>query len=150
MTQYPFRSQREKEIFNISVLSDFVFIGCHHLFEQVILNLVKNAFHAVALTQKPLENADVRIEVSGTGRQGFIKVFDRGVGIDRATGVKLFQPFFSTQSDTGHGLGLAFCKAVVDAAGGKISVNSASETGTCFTIALPVYKPKRNWTGFQR
>jgi two-component system, CAI-1 autoinducer sensor kinase/phosphatase CqsS len=148
MTQYPFRNQREKEIFEISVSSDFVFIGCHHLFEQVILNLVKNAFHAVALTQKPLENADVRIEVTRTGRQGFIKVFDRGIGIDRAAGIKIFEPFFSTQSDTGHGLGLAFCKAVVDAAGGKISLNSAIGTGTCFTIALPVYEPKRNWTSF--
>jgi two-component system, CAI-1 autoinducer sensor kinase/phosphatase CqsS len=119
------------------------------LFEQVILNLVKNAYHAVALTQKSLENADVRIEVSRTSKQGLIKVIDRGVGVDRATGGKIFEPFFSTQSDTGHGLGLAFCKAVVDAAGGKISVSAASETGTCFTIALPVYKPKRTWTGFQ-
>ncbi len=149
MTQYPFRTQREREFFDISVVSDFVFLGCHHLFEQVIQNLVKNAYHAVALTQKPPEKADVRIEVTASGRQGFIKVFDRGVGIDRAMRDKIFEPFFSTQSNTGHGLGLAFCKAVVHAAGGKISVSTIADTGTCFTIALPVYNPKRHWTGFQ-
>lgn len=150
MTQYPFKTQREKEIFEVSVVPDFNFLGSHQLFEQVILNLVKNAYYAIALTQKPLENGDVRIEVSRTNKQGVIKVIDRGVGIDRATGTKIFEPFFSTQSATGHGLGLAFCKAVVHAAGGKISVSSACKTGTCFTIALPVYNPKRSWTGFQR
>jgi two-component system, CAI-1 autoinducer sensor kinase/phosphatase CqsS len=142
MTQYPFRNQRDKEVFEISVLSDFSFLGSHHLFVQVILNLVKNAYHAIALTQKHLENADVRIEISCTGKQGVIKVFDRGIGVTTLMRNKIFEPFFSTQSDTGHGLGLAFCRAVVSSAGGKISVHSSHEAGTCFTIALPLYRSK--------
>ncbi len=149
MTQYPFKSRGELEVADVFVLSDFDFLGSQPLFEQVILNLVKNAYRAVALTQKPLKYADVHIEVTGAGEKGFIKIFDRGAGIDRAMRNKIWEPFFSTQSDTGHGLGLAFCKAVVHAAGGKISVSSTSETGTCFTIELPTHKPKQSWTGFQ-
>lgn len=149
MTQYPFKSRGELEVADVFVLSNFDFLGSQPLFEQVILNLVKNAYRAVALTQKPLKYADVHIEVTGAGEKGFIKIFDRGVGIDRAMRNKIWEPFFSTQSDTGHGLGLAFCKAVVHAAGGKISVSSTSETGTCFTIELPTHKPKQSWTGFQ-
>jgi two-component system, CAI-1 autoinducer sensor kinase/phosphatase CqsS len=148
MTQYPFKTRREQEVVDVFVLSDFDFLGSQHLFEQVILNLVKNAYRAVALTQRPFRYADVHIEVTGVGKKGFIKVFDRGVGIDRAMRNKIWDPFFSTQSDTGHGLGLAFCKAVVRSAGGKISVSSTSGTGTCFTIELPTHKPKRSWTGF--
>jgi two-component system, CAI-1 autoinducer sensor kinase/phosphatase CqsS len=149
MTQYPFKFLYEKDVLEISLLSEFSFLGSHHLFEQVILNLVKNAYHALAVTQKPPGNGDVRIEVSSNARRGFIKVFDRGGGIDPAIGNKIFEPFFSTQSDTGHGLGLAFCKAVVHAAGGKISVSTTGEMGTCFTMALPICKPKRHWTGVQ-
>ncbi len=149
MTQYPFKFLYEKDVLEISLLSEFSFLGSQHLFEQVILNLVKNAYHALAITQKPPGNGDVRIEVSRSAKQGFIKVFDRGGGIDPAIGDKIFEPFFSTQSDTGHGLGLAFCKAVVHAAGGKISVSTTGEMGTCFTMTLPICKPKRHWTGFQ-
>jgi two-component system, CAI-1 autoinducer sensor kinase/phosphatase CqsS len=148
MTQYPFKSRREQEVVDVFVLSDFDFLGSQHLFEQVILNLVKNAYRAVALTQRPFRYADVHIEVTGVGKTGLIKIFDRGVGIDRAMRNKIWDPFFSTQSDTGHGLGLAFCKAVVRSAGGKISVSSTSKAGTCFTIELPTHKPKRSWTGF--
>jgi two-component system, CAI-1 autoinducer sensor kinase/phosphatase CqsS len=150
MTQYPFKFLYEKDVLEISLLSEFSFLGSQHLFEQVILNLVKNAYHALAVTQKPPGNGDVRVEVSRSARQGFIKVFDRGGGIDRAMKDKIFEPFFSTQSDTGHGLGLAFCKAVVQAAGGKIYVSSTGEAGTCFTMALPICKPKRTWTSFLR
>jgi two-component system, CAI-1 autoinducer sensor kinase/phosphatase CqsS len=149
MTQFPFKTQHEKEIIQVSVVSDFEFLGSQHLFEQVILNLVKNAYHALAVTQKSLEHADIRIDVTAAKAKGFIKVFDRGIGFDSASGTKIFEPFFSTQSDTGHGLGLAFCRAVVHAAGGKISASSDSETGTCFTIVLPIYQPKKSWTGFQ-
>jgi two-component system, CAI-1 autoinducer sensor kinase/phosphatase CqsS len=149
MTQYPFKNQREKGILEVSVLSDFIFLGSHQMFEQTILNLVKNAYHAVAQIQKNLEYSDVRIEVTAIGRHGFVKVFDKGIGVDRATADKIFEPFFSTQATTGHGLGLAFCKAVIDAAGGKISVSSDNKTGTCFTISLPIYQPKRTWTGFR-
>lgn len=148
MTQYPFKNRSEQEVADVFVLLDFDFLGSQHLFEQVILNLVKNAYRAVALTQRPLTYADVHIEVASAGRKGFIRVFDRGIGIDAAMRNKIWEPFFSTQSETGHGLGLAFCKAVVQAAGGKISIRSTSETGTCFTIELPTHKPKQSWTGF--
>jgi two-component system CAI-1 autoinducer sensor kinase/phosphatase CqsS len=51
---------------------------------------------------------------------------------------RIFQPFFSTDRGTGHGLGLAFCQRVVTAAHGSIRVKSAPLQGAVFTIELPV------------
>jgi two-component system CAI-1 autoinducer sensor kinase/phosphatase CqsS len=51
---------------------------------------------------------------------------------------RIFQPFFSTDRGTGHGLGLAFCQRVVHAAHGSIRVKSAPHHGAVFTIELPV------------
>jgi two-component system CAI-1 autoinducer sensor kinase/phosphatase CqsS len=51
---------------------------------------------------------------------------------------RIFQPFFSTDRGTGHGLGLAFSQRVVQAAHGSIRVKSAPHQGAIFTIELPV------------
>jgi two-component system CAI-1 autoinducer sensor kinase/phosphatase CqsS len=50
---------------------------------------------------------------------------------------RIFQPFFSTDRGTGHGLGLAFCQRVVHAAHGSIRVKTAPHQGAVFTIELP-------------
>ena len=63
---------------------------------------------------------------------------DVGVGIDTHLLRRVFEPFFSTQLSTGHGLGLAFCRSVVVASGGHISVTSTPGLGTTFSISLPV------------
>ena len=51
---------------------------------------------------------------------------------------RIFQPFFSTDRGTGHGLGLPFCQRVVQGAHGSIRVKSAPHQGAVFTIDLPV------------
>jgi two-component system CAI-1 autoinducer sensor kinase/phosphatase CqsS len=51
---------------------------------------------------------------------------------------RIFQPFFSTDRGTGHGLGLAFCQRVVQGAHGTIRVKTAPHQGAVFTIELPV------------
>ena len=51
---------------------------------------------------------------------------------------RIFQPFFSTDRVAGHGLGLAFCQRVVQAAHGSVRVKSAPHQGAVFTVELPV------------
>ncbi len=139
--RYPFKHPAEKNSLEVAVLSDFQFAGTGRLFEQVILNLLKNAFMAVALSQKPSHLPAVRLEVTCTEKLGCIKVYDRGIGMDAKIAAKIFEPFFSTHASAGHGLGLAFCKTVVSAAGGKILVASELGVGTCFTVLLPLASP---------
>ena len=65
---------------------------------------------------------------------------DTGTGIPEETLPKLFTPLFTTKAQ-GMGFGLAICKRIIEAHGGTITVKTAVNKGTTFTITLPV-KPK--------
>ncbi|MEM2118225.1 MAG: PAS domain S-box protein [Candidatus Bathyarchaeia archaeon] len=61
---------------------------------------------------------------------------DTGIGMTKETMEKIFVPFFTTKAK-GMGLGLPICKQIVEAHGGKISVESVVGEGTTFTLTLP-------------
>jgi signal transduction histidine kinase len=107
--------------------------------QQALMNLILNAREAMLphggiLTIRARETADsVHIDVT-----------DTGCGI-RAENLKsIFEPFYTTKmadrppsEHAGSGLGLAFCKKVVDSHAGSIRVESKPACGTTFTITLP-------------
>jgi two-component system sensor histidine kinase HydH len=106
---------------------------------QVLLNLYLNAIDS-------MENGgELRVEITGEGprRNVVIQVSDTGRGISRENLSKIFEPYFTTKS-TGTGLGLAIAHNIVEAMGGKITVESDTEAGTTFTIALPDLEENKN------
>ncbi|AEG91933.1 sensor histidine kinase [Ramlibacter tataouinensis] len=135
---YPFRSSRERESVRLQVRRDFQFAGSEALFGQVLDNLLKNALRSMAAAGTLLQPGDVQIEVDAAGKHGRIRVADRGVGIDPQLQPRIFEPFFSTNRGTGHGLGLAFSHRVVQRSGGHIRVESEPGRGATFTIELPL------------
>jgi signal transduction histidine kinase len=66
-----------------------------------------------------------------------IAFVDDGVGMSEQTLAKIFNPLFTTKAK-GMGFGLAICKRVVEAHGGKIRAESALGRGTTFAITLPI------------
>lgn len=74
-----------------------------------------------------------------------IEVADTGCGIETQNLIRIFDPFYTTKNAEsqshrlGAGLGLAFCKKVIDGHNGIISVQSKPGDGTTFTIILPKY-----------
>jgi two-component system CAI-1 autoinducer sensor kinase/phosphatase CqsS len=80
------------------------------------------------------------IEVDAASRHGRILFRDRGIGISAEAQPRVFEPFFSTNRGTGHGLGLAFCQRVIDSAKGTIRVKSEPGHGATFTLELPILK----------
>jgi two-component system CAI-1 autoinducer sensor kinase/phosphatase CqsS len=140
VANYPFRSSREKECVRVNVQRDFRFRGSHPLFTQVIDNLVKNALRALVAGSAPLRPGDVTLEVGIHGDRGRIVIADRGTGIAPESMPRIFEPFFSTSRGTGHGLGLAFCRQVVQSAHGSIRVRSAPGLGAVFTVELPALR----------
>ncbi|HVF50260.1 MAG TPA: ATP-binding protein [Pyrinomonadaceae bacterium] len=115
---------------------------------QVFVNLFANAADA-SPPESPLivstetvtgEKADSSKANGEGGRQitfARINIADKGSGMDDATRARIFEPFFTTKK-RGTGLGLAIAKQIVEQHGGHITVNSAPNIGTRFTIDLPL------------
>ena len=138
IADYPYRSTRERQAVVVRVHNDFAFFGSQQMFSQVIDNLTKNALRSLAAASSSPIPGDLLIEVGAQGQRGRIVFTDNGIGMDADLRKRIFQPFFSTDRGTGHGLGLAFCQRVVQAAQGSIRVKSSPHQGAVFTIELPV------------
>ncbi len=72
-----------------------------------------------------------------------IEITDSGKGIAPEDIAKIFEPYYSTK-DTGTGLGLAIVKKAIDDHGGSISVTSKANSGTTFTIILPIGSQRKD------
>ncbi|OQX11725.1 MAG: hypothetical protein BWK76_18720 [Desulfobulbaceae bacterium A2] len=106
---------------------------------QVFLNLIINAAHAIESSGKPTAG---RIGIS-TRRDGDwveICVTDSGNGVPEAIRDRIFDPFFTTKEvGQGSGQGLAICRdVVVSKHGGTISVSGEEGQGAVFTVRLPL------------
>jgi PAS domain S-box-containing protein len=101
---------------------------------RIFLNLIKNAIDAMP------EKGTFKISSCKTKDYVKIAFADTGTGIPKETLPKIFMPLFTTKAQ-GMGFGLAICKRIVEAHGGTITVKTAVNKGTTFTIALPT-KPK--------
>lgn len=101
---------------------------------QVLLNVVKNAIEASP------PGGQVTIAFSTSPHQTEITVTDQGPGVPEGIAEKIFEPFFSSKSETsrhGMGLGLSVSKSLVEAMGGSIVVISPPKQGTRVQIKLP-------------
>ncbi|WP_395687309.1 sensor histidine kinase [Caenimonas koreensis] len=137
VTSYPFKSSRERDSVTLAVAQDFRFLGLQSLFKQVLDNLIKNALRSLAAASNASQPGDLVIGVESSGGRGRIFVTDKGMGVEPQMQTRIFEPFFSTYSGTGHGLGLAFCQQVIRNAHGTIRVRSEVGRGATFVIDLP-------------
>ena len=105
--------------------------------QQVLLNLLINARQAMP------DGGQLIVRLYADDQFVNLAVRDFGTGIPKDKLKKIFQPYFSTKDGPdesgkgGTGLGLASCKNIIEAHGGKIRVESMVGKGTCFTLKLP-------------
>ncbi len=108
--------------------------------KQVFLNLIGNAVQAMPeggrLRLRVRQDTDPRTQLKGVA----IGICDNGSGIKPEDAKRLFEPFFSTKSVKGTGLGLWISKGIIQKHEGTIqfrSVRTSRSCGTCFRIFLP-------------
>lgn len=113
--------------------------------QQVIMNLVVNAFHATSKRGTITIGVARRHIVPPADRGGHagdyacVSVEDRGTGISVELLPRIFEPFFTTKDvGDGTGLGLAVAYGIVKEHGGWIDVASEVGVGTCFSVYLPL------------
>lgn len=106
--------------------------------ERLLLNLVVNSRKAMPNGGRLIIKTD---SVEGSGADGLpmvrLSVTDTGEGMSEAVLEHAFEPYFTTDAETGIGLGLSSAYGVVTAAGGEISLSSELGVGTTIEISLP-------------
>jgi C4-dicarboxylate-specific signal transduction histidine kinase len=102
---------------------------------QVLVNLVDNAIDA--MQEAPVDSDRILLVVSASeAHEVLFSVADRGVGLDEERAAGLFVPFFTTKPN-GLGLGLAICRSVAEAHGGRLWAEANPAGGTVFQLAIP-------------
>jgi two-component system NtrC family sensor kinase len=100
---------------------------------QVFLNILVNAAHAID------KQGEITISTRQEGEEVTIAIHDTGSGIPKEIVSRIFEPFFTTKEvGKGTGLGLSISYDIIKKHNGTIEVETSPETGTTFTIRLPI------------
>ncbi|MBF0572578.1 MAG: GHKL domain-containing protein, partial [Desulfamplus sp.] len=101
--------------------------------QQILFNLINNAMDAMREI-----GGKILISTSKEDKMVIISMEDNGYGISQEHLARIFDPFFTTKPvGKGTGLGLYICYGIINKLGGNITVKSALNQGTVFTISLP-------------
>jgi len=107
--------------------------------QQVLLNLILNAFEAMAQQETQGTNRRLIVRTSG-GADGYaeVSVRDTGTGIRPEDLDRLFEAYFTTKRD-GMGMGLSIAQSIARGHGGRVWVTNNSDCGATFHLALPTF-----------
>ncbi|MHC1724470.1 MAG: PAS domain S-box protein [Syntrophobacteraceae bacterium] len=110
--------------------------------EQVILNLLVNARHAIEARwegeQAPKGAKFISIKSFATEARVVVEITDSGTGVPEEIAEKIFEPFFTTKKvGTGTGLGLSISYGIIQECGGDIKLKQDYTNGACFIITFP-------------
>jgi two-component system NtrC family sensor kinase len=111
-------------------------------FNQVILNLIVNAAHAIsaATDEGATGKGRIRIQTRNEGTHVVVRVSDTGSGIPERIRARVFEPFFTTKpvgKGSGQGLAIAY-SVIVDKHRGTIAFETQEGVGTSFIVHLPL------------
>ncbi|MHC1743444.1 MAG: PAS domain S-box protein [Syntrophobacteraceae bacterium] len=111
-------------------------------FNQVILNMIVNAAHALAdkTNGGSSPNGTITVTTRNQGDQAQIRISDTGAGIPENIRSRIFDPFFTTKEvgkGTGQGLAIAY-SVIVEKHGGSIRFETEEGNGTTFVINVPI------------
>jgi nitrogen-specific signal transduction histidine kinase len=114
-------------------------LGLAPKMEQVVLNLLTNAAHAL---DNGREDATITVTATAPPGKVLLSVSDTGPGVPVEMREKVFDPFFTTKPrGKGTGLGLPICRSIVDSFGGRIWLSEAPHGGTRVNIELLAASP---------
>ncbi len=103
--------------------------------QQVVLNLILNAVEAMSSKEEGVRELSMVTEQSQTG-DILVAVRDTGPGIHREHLERVFEAFYTTKT-SGMGMGLANCRSIIDAHGGRLWVDGNEPRGAVFRFTLP-------------
>lgn len=134
---YQLTAEKKRIHFHFSVAEDIEVYGDENMLYVALRNLVSNALKFTS------EGKNVHISASRNHHNAIIKISDEGIGMDRNYIEKLMTDEqlslkIGTANEKGTGLGLILCKKFVQLNHGDLNIVSAENTGTEFTVRLPL------------
>ena len=131
--QYPYNNPFERNLINLETEQDFTICADEIMILHVLFNLLSNA---VLFAQKK-NGGEIKIWLERGADWNKVHVRDNGTGISRSDIHRIFDPFFSQSGHNGTGIGLSFCKSVLESIGGKITCESEKGTFCHFMLYFP-------------
>ena len=105
--------------------------------QQVLLNLIVNGVEAMSGVTERTRELTVSSTLAGPGSV-LVAVKDTGSGLDPSVAERMFQPFFTTKPD-GLGMGLAICRSIIEAHGGRLWVSPRAPHGADVRFTVPLW-----------
>jgi PAS domain S-box-containing protein len=105
--------------------------------QQVLLNLMMNSVEAMSGVTERTRELSVSSTLAESGSV-LVAIEDTGTGLDPAVAERMFQPFFTTKPD-GLGMGLAICRSIVEAHGGRLWVSPREPHGADVRFTVPLW-----------
>ncbi|WP_035203067.1 ATP-binding protein [Isoalcanivorax pacificus] len=134
LERYPFKSERERHLVQWQEGEDFEYYGSDLLVTHVLFNLTKNALHSVISAGKGV----IHISSSRGVDTNRLIFMDTGPGIPRTQVKHIFDYFYTSKTvDQGTGLGLSFCRLVMQSLHGGIRCESRLGEYTLFELSFP-------------
>lgn len=131
ITRYPLRTT-EKQTIQWDPKNDFQFRGDKALLVHVIFNLIRNALYYIQVAKK----GEIEIWVESSNKESYVHFKDTSAGIPAQTLPHIFDSFYTTTKH-GTGIGLAFCKSVMQSMNGGIECISEEDSYTEFVLKFP-------------
>ncbi len=133
LERYPFANPDQARLVAVTVRADFYFMGQGDLCLMILLNLLRNALSALHRAGK----GRIRIIVDGARARPRLLFIDTGSGIDPIHLPHIFRRFYSFPHYSGSGIGLSFCKDVMEAWDARIHCSSRAQGYTIFALEFP-------------
>ena len=127
----------------ITNLKNIPQINAHEVWlNQIVINLLKNAFHALSnkspkLLKLKKKEVIISTQYIDTKKEVIMIVKDNAGGISNDLKEKIFEPFFTTKDKDGNGLGLSIIKLIIESLNGKIDLDVKFGEYSAFKIYIP-------------
>jgi PAS domain S-box-containing protein len=108
--------------------------------QQVLLNLIMNSVEAMRSVTERTRELTVSSTLAEPGSL-LVTVKDTGTGLDPAVAERVLEPFFTTKAD-GLGMGLAICRSIVEAHGGRLWVSPREPHGANVRFTVPLWEER--------
>lgn len=130
--RYPFNNSRERSLVTLITIKSFCVLASRVLVVHVFFNLLKNSVYYAQ--KRPTGTVTVRVD----GDNRTVEFTDTGYGLTNISRRRVFDRFYTTaKTGQGAGIGLSFCKMVMESIGGDIECESREGEYTTFRLTFP-------------